>query len=533
MRHAVRLVLLLIAATLASQPAQARDKQIAPYIEVGQVLTADLESGDVLTYTSLAAGIDASIRTRRAEVQVSYRYERRFAYDDRLADSDIHTGLARAAVRVVEGLSVEGGAIATRARADVRGAAPGVLVGNVANTSQIYSVYGGPTLGTHVGPIGVSASYRYGYTKAEAPGFTGVSAGQPPIDLFDDARSQIAQASLNVKSGVYLPVGVTVSGAWERDDAGQLRQRYEGKYGRLDVILPVTGTLALTAGAGYENIRVDQRDPLRDANGLPVVDGNGRYVTDPASPPRIAYDFDGIYYDAGVVWRPTPRTFLQARAGERYGSFSFTGSFTYQPGEGVAVGVQIYDGVQTFARQLRSGLSGLPTSFGTSDDPLSGEFNGCVFGAQGAAAGGCLNGVFQSLSAAAYRARGIDAVVSVQRGPLRFGVGAGYANRRFYAPDAGGGFSIDDVVDESYYAQAFIARALDSRTAIDATAFANYYRSGLSGADGVLGVGATGSVSRQFGRINGRASVGIYGFSLDGDDTVVSAQALLGARYQF
>lgn len=298
---------------IAATPAHARKREITPYIEIGQVVAADLNTNDVLTYSTVAVGVDASISTRRVEAQISYRYERRIGYQDRIDDSDVHSGLARAAVRVLPGVSVEGGAIATRARSDVRGANPGVLVGNVDNIAQVYSVYAGPTVGTHVGDLGISASYRYGYTKAEAVSSTGVGAGQPRLDAFDSSRSQVAQASLNLKSGTVLPVGVTVSGAWERDDATQLGQKYEGKYARADLLLPVGGSLAIVGGAGYENIQVTQRDALLGVGGQPVVDGNGRFQTDPASPARIAYSFDGIYYDAGVVWRPSKRTQFEAR----------------------------------------------------------------------------------------------------------------------------------------------------------------------------------------------------------------------------
>ena len=111
--------------------------------------------------------------------------------------------------------------------------------------------------------------------------------------------------------------------------ASQLSQRYEGKYARGDVVLPVLPTLALTAGVGYEKIEVSQKDPLLDAAGNPVTDSKGRFVTDPASPRRIAYETDGLIYDAGVIWRPSPRTTLQARVGRRYGGMTYTGSLSY------------------------------------------------------------------------------------------------------------------------------------------------------------------------------------------------------------
>ncbi|OYY69745.1 hypothetical protein [Sphingomonas sp. 28-63-12] len=527
------IIVALGAGGMAATPADARKREITPYIEISQIVTADLNTNDVLTYSTVAAGVDASISTRRVEAQVSYRYERRFGYQSRLNDNDVHSGLARAAVRVAPGFSVEGGAIATRARADIRGANPGSLVGNVDNISQIYSVYGGPTLGTDVGDLGVSASYRIGYTKAEAAGSTGVAPGQPRLDAFDSSRSQVAQASLNLKAGTVLPVGVTVSGGWERDDATQLDQKYEGKFARADILVPVAGSLAIIGGAGYENIQVTQRDAVLDSSGQPVADRNGRFQTDPASPARIAYRFDGIYYDAGVIWRPSKRTQLEARVGKRYGSTSITGSFSYAPTQSMAIRIGVYDGVQTFGRQLQNGLANIGTSFNANRTGLGGDFNGCVFGAQGGAAGNCLNSALQSVSTAAYRSRGVDAIVSVSRGPLTFGVGAGYANREFLSPAGTQGFTVNGISDESYYAQAFIARALDSNTSIDATAFANYYKSGIAGAAGVYGVGATGSLSRRFGKLMTQGSVGVYSFNRQGLDTAVSVQALLGARYSF
>jgi hypothetical protein len=51
-----------------------RSVEITPYLEVGQVLQADLKNGgDVLTYTTLAAGVDAVVATRRAELAATLR----------------------------------------------------------------------------------------------------------------------------------------------------------------------------------------------------------------------------------------------------------------------------------------------------------------------------------------------------------------------------------------------------------------------------------------------------------------------------
>ncbi|MEJ8629109.1 hypothetical protein P0F65_03085 [Sphingomonas sp. I4] len=104
--------------------AQQKRTRISPYVEVGQGINADLNTGDTVTYTSLAAGVNAQVQTRRAEGQISYRYEHRFGWGDRVGDGDIHSGLARASYRISPTLSLDGGALATRTRADIRGAAP-------------------------------------------------------------------------------------------------------------------------------------------------------------------------------------------------------------------------------------------------------------------------------------------------------------------------------------------------------------------------------------------------------------------------
>lgn len=519
-------------AALTAIPAQAqRSKSITPYIELSQTVDADLTNNDVLTYSTVAAGVDANIHTARTDVQVSYRYERRIAWNKDIGDNDVHSGLARANVRVAPGVSIEGGALAVRTRNDIRGAAPINLAADNDNISQVYSVYAGPTLSTNAGPVQVNAAYRYGYTKVETPGATLVAPGAPKLDNFDSEQSHVVTASAGVKAGEVLPVGVTVSGAYERDTQNQLRQRYEGKYGRGDVVLPVTRTLAVRAGAGYENIKVTQKDALLDAAGNVVTDRNGRFVTNEASPRRIAYETDGLIYDAGVIWRPSPRTLLTANVGRRYGGTIYTGSFSYAPTRSVSLQVGVYDGVTTFGRQLQDGIGRLPTTFITQRDAFGQQFGGCTF-STGNSAGGCLNGALQSISTSAYRARGVDAILSASRGPISYGVGAGYANRRFYAPE-GEGFTVDGVEDDSYYAQAYVGVTLDPVSSINADVIANYYKSGIVGSRGIYSEGATVSYYRSFGRLGASATAGLYNFSQQGLRDQTSAQGQVGMRYSF
>ena len=129
-----------------------------------------------------------------------------------------------------------------------------------------------------------------------------------------------------------LPFGWTVGAGYAREDSGgRFDSRFEGIYVRGDVVVPVGPTLAVTAGVGYEDIQASQRDLLRDATGVPVLDARRRPIA--GSRPRRACSpttIDGVMYDAGVIWRPSPRTELQARAGHRYGGTTFTGSLDHQ-----------------------------------------------------------------------------------------------------------------------------------------------------------------------------------------------------------
>lgn len=519
---------------IAVQPANARDRNVdvAPYLEVQQVLVADLKDGtDVLTYTSVAAGIDASLQTRQAEATVSARYERRFFYSDGLNDDDIISGLARGSVQVVPNvLALEAGGIATRSRIDVRGQSPSNIVGATDNVTQVYSVYAGPSLSTNVGALDVNANYRVGYTKIEADDVGVLPPGQQPVDIFDDSVSHSASASVGMQPGD-LPFGWTVGGGWEREDSGQLDQRYEGKYARADVTVPVTPTLAVVGGIGYEDIEISERDAVRDANGDPVVDASGRLVTDGTSPRFLSYDQDGIIWDAGVLWRPSRRTTFEARVGQRYGSETYYGSLGYQPNENTSLNISVYDTVSGFGNLLNDNLALLGTDFTSSRNPLSGELNGCAFGQTSSL---CFNDALQSASSSAFRARGVNGQLAYSHGNWNTAFAVGYSRRRFFASQLGAIPATDGLVDENYYANFAIGTNIDSRSSFDANVYANLLDSGVPGAPNVLGLGANAAYYRQIlPGLQGTAAVGLDSFKQDGFDSELTASALLGLRYDF
>ena len=506
--------------------------EVTPYSEAQQVVFADLNNGgDVLTYSTVAAGVDASIATRRAEAQVSLRYERLIGYDNDVEDQDIVTGLARGSVALTRNFSLEAGGVAARASVDGRGAGGTVnLVGNPDNVTQVYSVYGGPTFSSQAGDLSVNAAYRAGYTKVESKDMVALPTGQQRFDQFDDSVSQVATASVGMQPGA-LPFGWAVSGSWEREDAGQLDSRFEGKYARADVTVPVTPTLALVGGVGYEDIEISERDALRDAGGVPIVGGDSRLATDPNSPRLIAYQQDGLIWDAGVLWRPSPRTSVEARYGRRYGTDTYIGSLSYQPGRDWAVNVSVYDQVTGFGGLINDSLASLPTQFRSSRNPLSGDIGGCAFGRTG---GVCLNDALQNASSVAFRQRGVTASFSGTNGGWDSGFAVGYNQRKFIASQLGAQAQFDGVKDDNYFAVAALGSDLDRRTRFETNVYVNYFDPGFAGASDVLQTGANAALYRQVIRgLSASAAVGLDSYQQEDFDGELTASALLGLRYSF
>ena len=75
-----------------AQPQSERERRtvdVQPYIEVSQIVTAELSPGDeVLTVTQLAAGVDINAQGRNSGASVSVRYERNIGYGDAVEGCD-------------------------------------------------------------------------------------------------------------------------------------------------------------------------------------------------------------------------------------------------------------------------------------------------------------------------------------------------------------------------------------------------------------------------------------------------------------
>ncbi len=508
--------------------------KIQPYIELNQSVLARLEpTHEVLTYTSVAVGVDMSLAGRRTEGAVSVRYERRFAESGNIASSDTISGLARVRHDLVpRTLTIEAGGLATRTRFEASGASSiNALDETGDRVAQVYSVYAGPALSTHVGEVAVKSSYLVGYTKVNTPRVSVAGAPQAQGDIFNHSVAQAAQVSAGIAPGTVLPIGLTASGGYSQEDIANLDQRVRELRAGVQATLPINSELALIGDVGWQDVKVSSRDAVRGPGGVPVVDSNGRYVTDKTKPRTIAYDVTGLTWDVGVMWRPSRRTSLSAFVGRRYDSMTYYGSLSYTPNARNAFNVDVFDAVSGFGSTVGNAVRGLPTDFTTDRNAFSGDISGCAAGAQG---GGCVNGALGSIASAAFRNRGVSASYSHMAGRLRMGLGAGWIRRKFIGASGTVLADANGRTDETIYVNGQISGPIDRLTGFTVGIYDSWYKSGISDLADVNAAGINAGLSRQFTpRLVGSLAAGLEALNrkVAADELIATGQVAL--RYNF
>lgn len=510
---------------------QRSNRVVQPYIEVAQIVSAELTPGnDVVTFTQVAVGVDVNVQGRNSGAAVSLRYERNIGYGDNSVDTDTISGIARGTLALVpNALSFEAGGLAARTRIDAGGGTTANPLVREDAESRIYSVYAGPSLDTRVGVVDLQGVARVGYNRFEFDDALVTQAGNS-IDVFDDSVTYLGQLRAGVRPGEVLPVGLAVTAGGFQEDIGNLDQRVRDLFVRGDVTVPLTNNLALVAGAGYENVEISSRDALRDANGAPVIGPDGRFVTDPGSPRQIAFDVDGLLWDVGVLWRPSSRTELQAAVGRRYDSTTYYGTFTYVPSQRSSFAVAAYDGVSGFGGVLNNSLARLDSDFQAIRNPVTGDFGGLVSGTDGQSVIGGLG----SARSAAFRGRGVLASYQRNMGRTVAALGAGYDRRTFIAAAGTVLAPVNGLTDESYYVIGGLTREIGRNANLTTNAYVNWFNAAGNNND-VTAMGASAAYNHAITqRLEGRAAIAVDYF--DSEFTAQDfafATALVGLRYNF
>jgi hypothetical protein len=172
---------------------------------------------------------------------------------------------------------------------------------------------------------------------------------------------------------------------------------------------------------------VSARNAKYDSAGNVIVDSNGRFVTDYSTGRQIAFDTEGLIWDAGVVWRPSRRTNVEFHVGDRYGRFGGYGFINYQPDDHSSFNLVVYQGVTGFGGALTNSLFNLPTQFSTVRDAITGNLSSCVAAPHRAMRTGSIG----SVNSTVYRGNGFSAGYSFDHSRLRGGIGFGYERRQY------------------------------------------------------------------------------------------------------
>lgn len=531
---ASRALLGLFSGSALCGAAHAERPQIGAFFDIQQVAESQIRGAgeDMVTYTEVSGNLAAQIRNRRIVASASYRLSYRIPEIGNISKNVNQDGVMRLQANIIDQwLSADAGAIITRSRIDPSGAAQQFNTGNPKNLAQTYSTFIQPALNHHVGDLGFSASYRYAYTKNES-GQTGVVIG-PPVDRFDSSKSQEANLSLGMQQSA-LPFDWTLAAQYRRENTTNLAQHFRALKVTGEIKQPIADTVAAVASGGYEKTETSEREALIDPlTGFPVLGKGGRFVVDPASPRVLTYDMAGLIGDAGIIWKPSRRSRFEARAGYRYGGLSITGLAEMRMSERTGLTLILTDQVQTFGQGVSGGLAGAPADLdiGQSPDPAS-SYQNCLFG-KTAGSGRCIGGALGNASAQAYRERAASIILSHAMRQWTLSGSFGYT-RRTYIDDPTDPFSLDGIVDESFFTDVSLNGQLTRTSGVSFSFAGSLFKNGQVGASDVVSGSFSANYYRTIGRsIRARASLAVDASKQDGITADVSGRAQLGMQYQF
>lgn len=432
---------LVVSVLTAMTPSSAyADVEINPFLSVRQVLS-DGTRRDTRGWLEAGAGFAALLDTNRVEGKISYRYLRRFEEFGNINQKNRHNANANIRAELIDDfLMLNAGGTASQYATDVRGFNAVNPDDESGNQTQIFSGYIEPSVQQRLGDFATfQGRYRLGAVAADSPneGFT--NPGSIGLDPSDGIGSKLSD-SISQSAGVTLAsTRATNTFNWSLDaqatheDVDQLNQKYRGYSGGGEIGIRVSRKLELTGSAGYEDIDNTQDSILFDPDtGLPDLDEDGQFQVDPTMPRRTAYEFSGMYWNAGFRYTPSRRTSLEFRAGERYGSANFFFNFNHQSRGGLSVRANFQQTLNSFSRLLTMYEHGVPvgmTRIGGLDQlgvPL------CVLGIDPQSDDGdCIRGLTQSLTPATFKSdRGL-VMVSRKLEALTWSATAYYDKRRY------------------------------------------------------------------------------------------------------
>jgi hypothetical protein len=531
-----------MAALVAPGTATAR-VDIRPEVELRQVLVFGEDRG-TSAYAEASAGFGATFDRPRLQGNVNYRLSQRIEQTGNVAQERTHNLLGRVGAEVIRRtLFIEAGGFATQLNRD--------LAGNVSfspdvddpNLVQTFSAYVEPRLSEDFGDFAeLDVSYRFGIfdvdddNRQSAGGGTGGRFTVASDSINQTVNARLGNRERSERFRWDLLGNVT------DDQAERLDQSYRAYEGRAELELVINRGFSLLGTVGYEDISAKERDVVRQPTGIPVLGPDGDFVLDPSGRRRIVYSESGPIYQGGFRWQPTRRTFIEARAGQRFGEFNVSGAARYQPNPRFVISASLREGIDTNGRVLTQDLSalgrGIVSSVVTNLDLLG--TGGCVFGVD-PGTGGCLFSATQSLSSALFRNRTADITAEYQRGRTRGGISLIYSQRTFLdlqQIQVPGQLPVDPNLrsqrDQTLTASARVSRELGGAATLSGGVFVSRFRFALLNDRDEYYVGAFGNYDLRLDRrLSARAALNVSQRFSDVVNNRWQGVASAGVAYRF
>lgn len=414
--------------------------EVNPFVSLRQVVS-DGSNRDGRGWLEAGAGFAALLDTNRVDGQFNYRYARRIEEFGNINQKNRHNANAEIRAELIDDfLMLDAGGTASQYSTDFRGFNALNPDDESGNQSQVFSGYLEPSVQQRFGDFATfQGRYRVGAVSVDSPREGLSNPGSIGLDPSDGIGSRLSDSITQTASVTLASTRATNTINWSlnaqgtHEDVDQLNQKYRGYSAGGELGYRISRKLELTASGGYEDIDNTQDSILFDeVTGLPVLDDDGHFQVDPAMPRRSAYDFSGMYWNAGFRYTPSRRTSLEFRAGERYGSANFFFNFNHRSRNGMSVRANFQQTLNSFSRLLTQSINGIPFNAVRVGglDQLGVPF--CIIGIDPEAEdGGCLGGLTQSLTPATFKSdRGL-LMVSRSLEALTWSATVYYDKRRY------------------------------------------------------------------------------------------------------
>lgn len=420
--------------------AASAEVEINPFVSLRQVVS-DGTRRDTRGWLEAGAGFAALLDTNRVDGNISYRYNRRISEFGNLNTRNRHNANANVRAELIDDfLMLNAGGTASQYTTDVRGFNATNPDDESGNQTQIFSGYVEPSVQQRLGDLATfQGRYRVGAVSADSPREGLNNPGSIGLDPSDGIGSRLSDSITQTASVTLASTRATNTINWSLDaqgtheDVDQLNQKYRGYSAGGELGFRVSRKLELIGSGGYEDIENTQDSILFDEEtGLPDLDDDGHFQIDPAMPRRTAYDFSGIYWNAGFRYTPSRRTSFEFRAGERYGSANFFLNFSHRSRSGMSVRANFQQTLNSFSRLLTQSINGIPYNVARVGglDQLGVPF--CVIGIDPESDDGdCFLGLTQSLTPATFKSDRGMLMVSRKLEALTWSATAYYDKRRY------------------------------------------------------------------------------------------------------